>query len=434
MRVAEILRRKRDGKELSQAEIAFMIREFSTGRIPDYQISAFLMAVYFRGMSKSEMAALTEEMQHSGSTLDLTDIPGRKVDKHSTGGIGDKTSLIVAPAVAAGGLTVPMISGRGLAHTGGTLDKLESIPGFQVSLEPDRFKALLKGIGVALSGQSDSLVPADRKLYALRDVTATVDSLPLIASSIMSKKLAEGIDGLVLDIKVGSGAFTKSLEEAQALALAMVDIGRSFGRTVTALITGMDQPLGEYVGTALEVVESIEVLKGRGPADLVSLCEELSAHCFLAGEAVSDLDQGREMFRAARASGRALNKLREIIRGQGGDALVIDDYSRLPRARSWVEIPAPAAGFVEAIDAEKMGWAVNVLGAGRENVNSVIDHAVGMRVQKKIGDSVEAGEALCTLYYNDPERMKRAREMLLGCYSFSERRPPRPTLIRKVLT
>jgi pyrimidine-nucleoside phosphorylase len=434
MRAVEILRRKRDGKELSRDEIAFMIRGFSSGGIPDYQISAFLMAVCFRGMSETEMAALTEEMQHSGSILDLTDIPGRKVDKHSTGGIGDKTSLIVAPAVAAGGLTVPMISGRGLAHTGGTLDKLESIPGFQVSLEPERFRALLRSIGVALIGQSDSLVPADRKLYALRDVTATVDSLPLIASSIMSKKLAEGIDGLVLDIKVGSGAFTKSLEEAQALALAMVGIGRTFGRKVTALITDMNQPLGECVGSALEVAEGIEVLKGRGPADLVELCEELSAYCFLVGEAVSDLDQGRELFRATRSSGRALNKLREIIRGQGGDALVIDDYSRLPQARSRVDIPAPARGFIEAIDAEKMGWAVHVLGAGRENVDSVIDHAVGMRVQKKIGDSVEAGETLCTLYYNDPERLERARQLLLGAYSFSKHRPPRPTLIRKVIS
>ncbi|MBM3789852.1 MAG: thymidine phosphorylase, partial [Acidobacteria bacterium] len=321
------------------------VHRFSRGLVPDYQVSAFLMAVYFRGMSGPETVALTEAMQTSGALLDLTDLPGRKVDKHSTGGVGDKTSLVVAPAVAAGGLTVPMISGRALAHTGGTLDKLESIPGFQVRLGRERFKEILRDIGVALIGQTDDLVPADRKLYALRDVTATVDSLPLIASSIMSKKLAEGIDGLVLDVKTGSGAFARSGEQAEALARAMVEIGNACRCRTVALITGMDQPLGECVGNSLEVEECVEVLRGRGPEDLRRLCEELAAHCFRVGQAVTGLDAGRELYRKMIAEGRALDKFREVVRLQGGDPAVLDDCSGCPRPGTVARFRLPARVF-----------------------------------------------------------------------------------------
>jgi len=434
MRTLDLLKKKRDGEELSPAEIGFLIRGICAGEIPDYQIAAFLMAVFFRGMSAAELAALTEEMRRSGSVLDLSDIPGRKVDKHSTGGVGDKTSLVLAPAVAAAGLTVPMISGRGLAHTGGTLDKLESIPGFQVRLAPEQLKAALRRVRAVLVGQDDNLVPADRKLYALRDVTATVDSRPLMAASIMSKKLAEDIDGLVLDVKTGSGAFARSEEDAEALARDMVGIGKAFGKKVVAVISDMSQPLGEYAGNALEVIECLEVLKGRGPEDLIHLCESLAAYCFLLGDAVEYLQDGRELFHRTIASGAALNSVREIIRIQGGNTAVVEDYALLPQARRRTEIAAAADGFVDAIDVEKMGWAINILGAGRETVESGIDHSVGLQVHKKIADQVQSGEALCTLYYNDQDRCARARQMIVESYSFSRTRPPRPALIRKIVT
>ena len=433
MRPVEILKKKRDGLELSRGEIGFLVRGFSSGSIPDSQVSAFLMAVYFRGMTEREMVALTDEMRQSGSILDLSEFSARKVDKHSTGGIGDKTSLIVAPALAAAGLMVPMISGRGLAHTGGTLDKLESIPGFQVRLDPQSFRKSLRATGAAMAGPSDDLVPADRKLYALRDVTATVESHALIASSIMSKKLAEGIDALVLDIKTGSGAFIKEREEAERLARAMVGIGRAFGKKVVALITDMSQPLGEYAGNALEVMECLEVLKGRGPQDVVTLCRELSAYALLAAGVVREAAEGRKVYDDVIRSGEALEKFRAIIRQQRGNADVVDDYGLLPRARFRQAVNSPGKGFVRAIDAEKAGWAVNILGAGRERVDSAVDPAVGMQTHKKTADPVERGEPLCTLHYNDPQRFEAARRLLADCYSLTDHPPSPPALILKVI-
>ncbi len=433
MRAVDLIRKKRDGEELTGEEFAYLVRSYTSGAIPDYQISAFLMAIFFRGMTAAEMAVMTDEMRRSGVVMDLSTIAARKVDKHSTGGVGDKTSLVLAPAVAAAGVAVPMISGRGLGHTGGTLDKLESIPGFNVRLGPERFREMLTAVGVSLIGQTADLVPADRKLYALRDVTATVESYPLIAASVMSKKLAEGIDGLVLDVKTGSGAFMRSQGDAERLAEAMVGIGKSSGKKVVALITDMNQPLGEYVGNSLEVMECLEVLKGRGPADLVLLCEELSAYCLLLGEAAGSLEEARRVYRNKIASGEALEKFREIIRRQGGDPSVIEDYGRLPQARHQTPLPSPSSGFISEIDTQKAGIAMCVLGAGREEVDSSIDPAVGMRVLAKIGDPIEKGEPLCTLFYNDVSRKQEARRLLLESYGFSAERPTRPELIKKII-
>ncbi len=434
MRAVDLIRKKRDGFDISDEEIAFLIRGYAKDEIPAYQVSAFLMAVFFRGMTEREVATLTNEMRHSGFEADLSDLPGRKVDKHSTGGVGDKPSLIIGPAVAAAGVLVPMISGRALAHTGGTLDKLESIPGFNVKLSPARFKEMLSSVGASLIGQTPDLVPADRKLYALRDVTATVESCPLISASIMSKKLAEGIDGLVLDVKTGSGAFMKKEEDAEQLAKMMVNIGNIQRKKVIALITDMNQPLGEYAGNSLEVIESLEVLKGRGPEDLVALCEVLSAYCLLVGEAVSSVDEGREVYRRMISSGRALKKFEEIIRWQGGNPAVVNDYSLLPAARASAPLPSPERGYIAQMDTEEIGLALCVLGAGRETVESAIDPAVGVRFHKKIGDAVDAGEALCTLYYNDETKYKEARRRLEASFTFGKTPQTRPPLIKKVIS
>jgi pyrimidine-nucleoside phosphorylase len=433
MRSVDLIRKKRDGGELTDEEFAYLIQTYTSEEIPEYQMSAFLMAVFFRGMTAREMTLMTEEMRRSGVEIDLSTIRARKVDKHSTGGVGDKTSLVLAPAVAAAGVVVPMISGRGLGHTGGTLDKLESIPGFNVRLSPERFREMLDTVGVSLIGQTKDLVPADRKLYALRDVTATVESCPLIAASIMSKKLAEGIDGLVLDVKTGSGAFMPRQEDAERLAEAMVSIGNSCGKKVVALITDMNQPLGECVGNSLEIIECLEALKGRGPADLLMLCEELSAYCLLLGEAAASLDEARRLYRRKIDSGDALAKFREIIRFQNGEPSIVENYDGLPKARHQQPLLSPSKGFVHAIDTQKAGIAMCILGAGRESVESSIDPAVGMRVHKKIGDPVESGEPLCTLYYNDELRLRQAVRLLLESYSFSSERPQRPPLIRKII-
>jgi pyrimidine-nucleoside phosphorylase len=434
MRAVEIIRKKRDGCELSRDEIGYLVREYSAGRIPDYQLSAFLMAVFFQSMTTPEVAAFTEEMRVSGEVIDLAFIPGCKVDKHSTGGVGDKTSLVLAPAVAAAGVTVPMMSGRGLGHTGGTLDKLESIPGFEVRLSSEKFKKLLATAKLAFIGQTENIVPADRKLYALRDVTATVESRPLITASIMSKKLAEGIDGLVLDVKTGSGAFMKAQPEAEALAEAMVNLGKACGKKVVALVTDMNQPLGNLAGNSLEVIECLDVLKGGGPADLVALCTELSAHCLVLGEAAGTLEEGRKIYRKAIESGKALEKFREVIGLQGGDPRVVEDYGALPTAKHRAEVSSATAGFVGAMETEKIGLALCVLGAGRETVDSVIDPAVGVRFHKKIGDAVAAGEALCTVYYNDEERCREARRRLLESYVIAREPAPRPLLVKKTIT
>ncbi len=397
----EIIHAKRDGRAIAAADLAALVDGFTRGEIPDYQMAAFCMAVFFRGMDDAEVGALTEAMLRSGDVLDLSDVPGRKVDKHSTGGVGDKVSLALAPLAAACGVKVPMISGRGLGHTGGTLDKLEAIPGFRTDLDADRFRALVREVGACLVGQTARLAPADRRLYALRDVTATVESIPLIAASIMSKKLAEGIDALVLDVKVGSGAFMKDLAGARALARTLAAIGRGTGKKVSALLTDMSQPLGRAVGNALEVVETVELLRGGGPADLREVTVELTAEMLVLGGVAADRAAARARVEGAIADGRGLAKLEEIVRAQGGDPLALRDPARLPRAPRTYEVGAPAAGVVQAVDGEAIGLAAVALGAGRARVEDRIDPAVGLVVRKRIGERVEKGEPLCTVHEGD---------------------------------
>lgn len=425
MRVVDVIRKKRDAGELTRAEIEFVVHAFTRGEIPDYQMAAWLMAVWIRGMSRGEIALLTETMLRSGQVLDLSDLPGRKVDKHSTGGVGDKTSLVLAPVVAAGGLRVPMISGRGLGHSGGTLDKLESIPGFNVNLPLAEFRRVLAACGCALIGQTAEIAPADKKLYALRDVTATVESPALICASIMSKKLAEGIDALVLDVKTGSGAFMKSQAEAVHLAELMVETGRHMGKKVVALITDMDQPLGRCAGNALEVEESLEVLRGKGPADLRELCLELSAWMFYLGERSPSVAEGKKLAAEMIATGRALATFRETVRLQGGDVAVVDDPARLPRARHTLDVVSPQEGWVTSIACEQLGVAICVLGGGREKKEDAIDPAVGLVVHKKVGDAVKKGEPLCTLHYNADSRLGEAQGRVEQAYRIGAAAPTR---------
>jgi pyrimidine-nucleoside phosphorylase len=433
MRVTDLIRRKRDGGELTPDEIASLIQAYTRDEVPDYQISAWLMAILWRGMTRAEIAALTDAMLHSGQVLDFSDLPGAKVDKHSTGGVGDKTSLVLAPIAAAGGLRVPMISGRGLGHTGGTLDKLQSIPGFRVDLSLADFHRVLSVCGCALIGQTAEIAPADKKLYALRDVTGTVESPALICSSIMSKKLAEGIDALVLDVKTGSGAFMKREEDAVHLADLMVETGTRMGKRVVALITDMDQPLGRAVGNALEVIEVLEVLDGRGPADLRELCLELTGWMFLLGGTVASVAEGKSLAAKQIASGRAKEKFREIIRLQGGDATVVDAPERLPRARHTFDVASVGQGYVIATECEQFGTVCVALGGGRAKKEDAIDPAVGLIVHKKVGDLVGRGETLCTLHYNDAERLDEARRLVETAYRFApEPSSPRP-LVRRVL-
>ncbi|MBZ5496608.1 MAG: thymidine phosphorylase [Acidobacteriia bacterium] len=434
MRPVDIIRKKRDGAELTREEINFLVSGYTRDEIPDYQISAWLMAVVLRGMSRAELAALTEVMLCSGRILDLSSLPGCKVDKHSTGGVGDKTSLVIAPVVAAAGLLVPMISGRGLGHTGGTLDKLESIPGFNVNLSLADFQRVLGKCGCVLIGQTPEIAPADKKLYALRDVTGTVDSPYLICASIMSKKLAEGIDALVLDVKTGSGAFMKKTEDAAALAELMVETGRRMGKKTVALITDMDQPLGQAVGNALEVAECIDVLRGSGPADLRALCLELAGWMLYLGQRTVTVDEGKRLAGGIIANGRGLEKFREIIRLQGGDPEVLDDPKRLPQSRHKVELVSPCAGRVTAIACEQVGIAGVVLGGGREKKEDLIDPAVGMVLHKKVGDVVAAGEPLLTVHYNSDARLPEARALVEQAYRVTQdaRHVPRP-LVRQVI-
>jgi pyrimidine-nucleoside phosphorylase len=433
VRAVDVIQRKRDGLALSREEIEFFIRGYTAGTIPDYQASAFTMAVFFRGMTPAETVALTEAMMRSGEVLDFSDLPGPKVDKHSTGGVGDKTSLILAPLAAACGVYVPMISGRGLGHTGGTLDKLESIPGFRVRLSLTEFRDVLRRSKMGLIGQTPEVAPADRKLYALRDVTSTVESRPLIAASIMSKKMAEGIDALVLDVKTGDGAFMKSFEDSKALAETMVEIGRGMGKKVAALITDMEQPLGRAVGNALEVVESIETLKGRGPKDLESLSIELAAWMLFLGGVTSHMDAARTRVRDALASGAGLRKFREIVELQGGDPHAIDDPQRLPCAREALPLRAERDGRVTRIACRAVGQAGMLLGAGRETVDSVIDPAVGLVLHKKIGDLVIQGEPLVTVHANDPTRLDEVKALLRDAIRVGAEAPARTALIHAVL-
>jgi len=420
IRVLDVIRRKRDGQELSREEINVVVSGYTSGEIPDYQVSAWLMAAVIRGLSVAETAALTNSMLRSGTILDLSAIPQKKVDKHSTGGVGDKTSLILAPVAAAGGLAVPMVSGRGLGHTGGTLDKLESIPGFNVNLSADQFQSVLKKCGCAMIGQTQEIAPADKKLYALRDVTGTVESPNLICASIMSKKLAEGIGALVLDVKTGSGAFMKSEEDAAHLARLMVETGHSMGKPVVALITGMDQPLGRCVGNALEVAECIDVLNGLGPDDLRHLCLDLAGWMFLMGGSATSIEQGKALAERMIKSGKALDRFRQMVTLQGGDTSVLDHPERLPQAQYTMEVVSAKSGYVNSIQCEQMGTACVVLGGGREKKEDAIDHAVGYVVHKKVSDRVVAGEPLCTLHYNSESRGARARQLILRSYEIGD--------------
>jgi pyrimidine-nucleoside phosphorylase len=417
MHVTDLIRRKRDGGELERSEIEFLIQSYTRDAIPDYQMSALLMAVLLRGMTRGELAALTEAMLNSGQVLSFPELKAAKVDKHSTGGVGDKTSLVLAPVVAAGGLYVPMISGRGLGHTGGTLDKLESIPGFNVNLSVADFRRVLGECGASMIGQTAEIAPADKRIYALRDVTGTVESPYLICASIMSKKLAEGIDALVLDVKTGSGAFMKSEEDAVFLAELMVETGQRLGKRVVAVITSMDQPLGRAVGNALEVAECIEVLDGKGPADLRELCLVLAAWMFLIGRRVATLEEGKRLAESLIASGKASEKFREMIRLQGGNDAVFENPGLLPRARHEVDIASPSSGIVTAMMVEQIGTAGVLLGGGREKKEDAVDPAVGIIVHKRLGDTVFAGEALCTVHYNSTERLERARPLILQSYT-----------------
>ena len=412
-RAIDVIRKKRDAVELSRTEIEGFVDAYTKGEIPDYQVSAWLMAVVLRGMTRPETASLTDAMLRSGEVLDLSSLPAKKVDKHSTGGVGDKTSLVLAPLAAAAGIAVPMISGRGLGHTGGTLDKLEAIPGFNVNLPVADFRRVLETCGCAMIGQTAEIAPADRKLYALRDVTGTVESPYLICASIMSKKLAEGIDALVLDVKTGSGAFMKSEKDAVFLAELMVETGERMGKQMVALITDMDQPLGNMIGNALEVVEVVKVLRGSGPQDLRDLCLELGGWMLYLGGACKTVAEGKERSASLISSGKALEKFRQMVELQGGDPRVVDDARRLPQAQHTTQIMSPKAGYVTSMQCEQIGTACVILGGGRERKEDSVDPAVGIVLHKKVGDGVSAGEPLATIYYNAEAKAARARQLIV---------------------
>jgi len=430
---ADVIRLKRDGKELSDADIAAFLDGYTRGAIPDYQMSALAMAVYFQGLSARELATWAGCMLHSGDVMDLSDVPGRKVDKHSTGGVGDKVSLPLAPLVAACGVKVPMISGRGLGHTGGTLDKLESIPGFSVRLDPAMFRRVVREVGACLVGQTERLCPADRKLYSLRDVTATVESIPLIAASIMSKKLAEGIDALVLDVKFGSGAFMREPERARLLASTMVGIGADYGKDVVALLTDMDQPLGLAVGNSLEVIESVDVLCGRGPADLVECTMALGAEMLVLGGVASGPAEARRRLEDAVRSGAGLRCFERIVEAQGGDPRALTDPSRLPGARRLVHLTAPRTGYVARIQTDEVGRAAMLLGAGRRTVEDRVDPGVGIVLQRKTGDAVREGEPVAVLHVNDETALEAACGRLAAAFQYGDARPaPRPLVLDRI--
>lgn len=403
MRTVDLITKKRDGGELTKGEIDALIQGYTQGTIPDYQMSAMAMAIFFRGMSPDERANLTMAMVNSGEVIDLSGIAGVKVDKHSTGGVGDTTTLVLAPLVASVGVPVAKMSGRGLGHTGGTIDKLESVPGFHVEIDNDEFISLVNQHGLAVIGQSDKLTPADKKLYGLRDVTGTVNSIPLIASSIMSKKIASGADAIVLDVKTGDGAFMKEMDEARELAACMVDIGNRVGRRTIAVLSDMSQPLGNAIGNALEVREAIDTLRGVGPKDLTELCLTLGSHmAVLAGVAATQAEAA-ELLKEAIASGRAIDKFKTFLTAQGGDASVVDEPNRLPTAKFHIEVAAEKSGYVASIAAENMGLAAMMLGAGRATKESAIDLAVGIVLHKKVGDPVAAGELLATVHANSED-------------------------------
>ena len=433
MRAYDIILKKRKGNKLTKEEIAFFVNSYTKGGIPDYQASVLLMTIYFKGMDDEETANLTEAMMNSGDVYDLSSVSGKKIDKHSTGGVGDKVSIILAPLVASAGVVVPMMSGRGLGHTGGTLDKLESIPGFRTNLTKDEFISNLKKINVAMIGQSELIAPADKKLYALRDVTGTIESIPLIASSIMSKKLAEGIDGLVLDVKTGSGAFMKKERDAVRLAKNMAAIGKKMGKKVVALITDMDQPLGNAIGNSLEIKECIEVLKGRGPQDLFDITLELGAYMLKLAKKVNNAAKGMGILKRHLFDGSAYQRFMEMVELQGGDVRAIDNPLLLPSARYTKELLSEGTGYISKMDTEAIGIASCMLGAGREKVEDKIDPAVGIVIDKKIGDKVKIGERLALLHYNAEDRLAEAYKKLQGAYLISSKRPKKRQLIRRII-
>jgi len=434
MRTVDLIHRKRDGEELTPEEISSLIDGYTRNEIPDYQMSAFLMAVFFSSMTDREVSAMTEAMIRSGETVDLGSIPGIKVDKHSTGGVGDKTSLISAPLAASAGVIVPMISGRGLGHTGGTLDKLESIPGFRTDLTIDEFRSVLQAHGLAFIGQTAEVAPADGKLYALRDATATVESIPLIATSIMSKKLAVGLDALVLDVKVGSGAFMKRQVDARRLAQMMVGIGRRMDKRVQALITDMNQPLGYAVGNALEVMEVSQTLQNAGPTDLTRISLELAARMIFLAKIVPTLDEAREVAQQKLLDGSGYRKFKDVIEAQGGNSQVLDRFELLPNATGVREIASPRAGYVSAIDAEDIGVASSMIGAGRDTKEDSIDPAVGVILEVKVGQKVEAGGVLCRLYYTGEERVEEASQQIEDAFRISAQPPEERELILEVVS
>jgi pyrimidine-nucleoside phosphorylase len=428
MRMVDLIAKKRDGKELTKEEISFIVEGYTSGNIPDYQMSAFTMAVFFQGMTANEQAELTMSMVQSGDTIDLSAIEGVKVDKHSTGGVGDTTTLILAPLVAAVGVPVAKMSGRGLGHTGGTIDKLEAVKGFHVEIDKKEFIELVNKNKVAVVGQSGNLTPADKKIYALRDVTATVNSLPLIAASIMSKKIAAGADAIVLDVKTGAGAFMKNLEDAKALAQSMVNIGNNVGRQTMAVISDMSQPLGFAIGNALEVEEAIDTLKGKGPKDLEELCLVLGSYMVYLADKASSLEEARRMLQEVIENGKALESFKTFLAAQGGDPSVVDDVAKLPQAAHKIEVNAEKDGYVSEIVADEMGTAAMWLGAGRATKDSEIDLAVGLMLRKKVGDEVKKGESLVTIYSNK-EDVQEVKEHILKNISISSKKVEAPSLI-----
>lgn len=428
--MVDLIEKKRDGQELTQEEINYIINGYTNDQIPEYQMAAFQMAVFFQNMTKQEQIYLTEAMVQSGDQIDLSAIQGIKVDKHSTGGVGDTTTIVLAPLVASLDIPVAKMSGRGLGHTGGTLDKLESIPGFHIEISNDEFIELVNRDKVAVIGQTGNLTPADKKIYALRDVTATVDSIPLIASSIMSKKIAAGSNAIVLDVKTGNGAFMKKMEDAENLAKAMVNIGQGVGRQTTAIISDMSQPLGYAIGNALEVQEAIDTLRGEGPEDLRELCLTLGSHMVVLAGKTGNLDDARQLLEEKLTNGEALEKLKTFLSAQGGDASVVDDPDKLPKATYTIEAPAEQAGYVSEIIADQIGVAAMKLGAGRATKESEIDLAVGLTMHKKVGDFVEVGDSLVTIHSNTTD-VSEVQSIIHTAYKFSENPIDVPTLVYK---
>ena len=434
MRMYDLIMKKRNGESLSREEIEFMISEYTAGNIPDYQMSAMMMAIYFRKMTPEETADLTMAMAKSGDILNLSDIEGVKVDKHSTGGVGDKTSIALTPMVAACGVKIAKMSGRGLGHTGGTIDKLESFPGFSTSITSEHFREQVNWIGVSIMGQTLDIAPADKKLYALRDVTATVDNMSLIASSIMSKKLASGADAIVLDVKTGSGAFMKNEEDAKALAKEMVSLGKHAGKKTIAVVSDMDQPLGKAIGNALEVKEAIETLQGKGPEDFVELCMTLGAQMLILGGCAENVGQAEDMLKSVIADGSALDKLAEFVKAQGGDAAAVYDTSLLPQASIVEEILSEKEGYIERIICDEIGICSLILGGGRETKISEIDLSVGLILHKKVGDYVKKGESLATIHANDVEKLETAKKRFLKAYSYTGQPIEHSSLIKGIIS